>query len=323
VIGWYVHHHGRGHAHRAASVAAALSGVEVTGLSSGPAPAGWTGPWVDLPPDTDPGPDPTAGGVLHWAPLTPGYRDRAAVLAAWVAAARPEVVVVDASVEVTLLLRLLGVPVVVVAAPGDRLDRPHRAALDAAGALLAPWPSWVQPVGWPAAWRAKTVTTGAFSRSDHRSRPDVVARTVTVLLGAGGDDVTDEQLDTARGATPGWTWTVLGRTGWVADPWPVLASAQVVVTHAGQNALAEVAAARRPAVVLPQVRPHDEQATTGRALADADLAEVRTSWPTDWPTLLERTATRDGDRWARWNDGRGAQRAAALVREVLASCAPR
>ena len=324
MIGWYVHHHGRGHAHRAAVVVAALTGVEVTGLSSGPAPAGWAGPWVDLPPDTGPGPDATAGGVLHWAPLTPGYRGRAAVLAAWVASARPQLVVVDASVEVTLLLRLLGVPVVVVAAPGDRLDRPHRAAYDAATALLAPWPAWVQPAGWPPDWTTKTCAVGALSRADARARPEVVAGTVAVLLGAGGDDLTPGRLAAARRDTPGWTWTVLGGdTGWVADPWPVLASAQVVVTHAGQNALAEVAAARRPAVVLPQVRPHDEQATTGRVLADADLAEVRPTWPSDWPELLERAATRDGQRWTRWNDGLGAQRAADVVRGVLATCAPR
>lgn len=321
MIGWYVHHHGRGHAHRAASVAATLTGVEVTGLSSAAAPDGWVGPWTTLPPDTEPGPDPTAGGVLHWAPLTPGYRDRAAVLAAWVAEHRPELVVVDASVEVTLLLRLLGVPVVVVAAPGDRLDRPHRAALDAATHLLAPWPGWVHPQGWPQPWRDKTSAVGAFSRSDGRGRPAVVERTVAVLLGAGGDDVAGAQLAAARQDTPGWTWTVLGGEDWVADPWPVLASAQVVVTHAGQNALAEVAAARRPAVVLPQQRPHAEQATTGLVLAGAGLAEVRTSWPQDWPALLERTAGRDGRRWARWNDGDGAQRAARALREVLATCA--
>ncbi len=327
VIGWYVHHQGRGHAQRAAAVAQHLP--EVTGLSSAPAPAGWSGPWIDLPRDDAPGGgehDPTAGGVLHWAPLTAGYTARAAAVAAWVARARPELVVVDASVEVALLVRLLGVPVLVVVGPGDREDRPHRAALDAATALLAPWPAWVRPAPGQGAWRGRVVGVGAFSRHDQRVRTEVVPRTVTVLFGGGGLDVTPAQLDAAVAATPGWCWTVLGgpqpapaenlrAPGWLVDPWPALSSAEVVVTHAGQNALAEVAAARRPAVVLPQQRPHAEQVTTGAVLRAADLAVVGDAWPpaSAWPALLATTAARDGDRWSRWNDGDGARRAAELV----------
>lgn len=319
MIGWYVHHHGRGHAHRAACVAAVLD-APVTGLSSAPVPDGWTGDWVQLPPD-DAGPDPTAGGLLHWAPLSDGYRARAAAVAAWVAHARPDLVVVDASVEITLLLRLLGIPVVVVAAPGDRLDRTHRAGYDAALHLLAPWPSWVRPAGWPSSWRDKLSAVGAFSRSDTRTPVAVVPRTVTVLWGAGGTGVGAEQLAAARARTPGWTWTVVGGDSWFADPWPLVSSAAVVVTHAGQNALAEVAAARRPAVVLPQPRPHDEQGTTGRVLAAAGFAEVRDAWPTDWPELLARSVSRDGGRWSAWSDGQGAERAATVLEGLL--CAPR
>lgn len=39
-----------------------------------------------------------------------------------------------------------------------------------------------------------------------------------------------------------------------------------VVTHADQNALAEVAAVRRPAIVVPRQRPHDEQTTAAAVL---------------------------------------------------------
>lgn len=336
MIGWYVHHQGRGHAHRATAVARHLPGV--VGLSSLPAPTGWSPSWVQLPRDDDGARDATAGGTLHWAPLDGSYPARMSTLAAWVGEHRPELVVVDTSVEVSLLLRLLGVPVLVVVGPGERTDRPHRAALDAASQLLAPWPSWVQQPGWPTAWRQRVHAVGAFSRYDERSPVAVEPGTVTVLWGDGGLAVTPEQLLAAVRACPDWRWTVLGgpplpaepnlrAPGWVDDPWPLLASAEVVITHAGQNALAEVAAARRPTVVLPQDRPHAEQKTTAEVLRDAGLATICDDWPSPacWPELLAQTVTRDGASWRRWNDGAGAERAAAVIAAAAAEvpCAPR
>ena len=50
MIGYYVHHHGRGHLHRALSVARELDGCLV-GLSTLDRPAEWTGAWIDLPDD--------------------------------------------------------------------------------------------------------------------------------------------------------------------------------------------------------------------------------------------------------------------------------
>jgi hypothetical protein len=135
VIGYYAHHHGSGHITRLQSITACLH-ESVWGLSSLQAPAGWTQPWTQLARDDTPSPsaaaaagDVTAGGVLHWAPpLHEGLSARMAQLAEWIAQHRPQLLVVDVSVEVALLARLCGVPTVVVALPGRRLDRPHRLA---------------------------------------------------------------------------------------------------------------------------------------------------------------------------------------------------
>jgi hypothetical protein len=122
---------------------------------------------------------------------------------------------------------------------------------------------------------------------------------------------------TAREQTPGWEWTVLdGSPGtWTEDPFAVVSGADVVVTHAGQNAVAEVAAARGPAVVVPQQRPHEEQVTTAAVLRRGPWpAVVVDRLPTDgWAALLDRAALLDGRAWADWCDGRAASRFADLL----------
>ncbi|MFD7749898.1 glycosyltransferase [Streptomyces sp. NPDC059698] len=331
MIGYYVHHHGSGHLHRARSIAA-HSPLPVTGLSSLPAPDDWPGPWVRLPRDDDGDPaafgDVTAGGRLHWAPvLHAGLRGRMARIAEWIAARSPALLVSDVSVEVALLARLLGVPTAVAAMRGERMDTPHRTAYDLAELLLAPWPSTLPEPGWPKHWRAKTVHTGAFSRFDGRSPAPVGERTgrarprrVLLFMGSGGRDVSPAEVAAAQAAAPDWRWTALGGPDgrWEADPWPALCAADVVVTHAGQNALAECAAARRPAVVVPQDRPFGEQAATGRALARGRLAVVAPRWPDadDWAPLLEQAHAHGGERWSRWAPGDGAARAARALADA-------
>ncbi|MFF9578422.1 glycosyltransferase [Streptomyces rubiginosohelvolus] len=307
----------------------------MTGLSSLAAPDDWPGPWVHLPSDDDGDPtafgDVTAGGRLHWAPvLHAGLRGRMARIAEWIAATSPALLVSDVSVEVALLARLLGTPTAVVAMRGERTDPPHRTAYDLAELLLAPWPSTLPEPGWPRHWRAKTVHTGAFSRFDgrvlapaHEPTDGTGLRRVLLLMGSGGRDISTTEVAAARAASPGWQWTTLGGPDgrWSTDPWPALCAADVVVTHAGQNALAECAAARRPAVVVPQDRPFGEQAATARALARGRLAIVAARWPEarDWANFLERARTHGGERWSRWAPGDGAARAAGALADAASA----
>ncbi|MBN9102958.1 MAG: glycosyl transferase [Pseudonocardia sp.] len=329
MIGWYVHHHGRGHVHRAATIAARLR-TPVVGLSTLPAPDGWPGEWVPLPPDVDGSVprDPTARGVLHWAPLGhPGLRDRTALISRVLARPELRLVVVDVSVEVTLLARLSGLPVAVMAQPGDRTDRPHRTAYDLAETLLAPWSSAGPPLP------ARGVHVGAISRFDGREPPPPPGRRrVLVLWGAGGIDVTPDDLRAAAAATPDWAWEVVGPAqesagpanlrwrGWCDDVWTALCDADVVVTHGGQNAVAEVAAARRAAVVVSQVRPHGEQDATALALHRAGIAVGRSRWPAAgrWPSVLDEAVARGGEGWKQWSSGDGAARAAAVLDDLAA-----
>ncbi|WP_457253179.1 glycosyltransferase [Pedococcus sp. P5_B7] len=326
MIGYYAHHQGAGHLTRLLSIAGAMD-EPVWGLSSAPAPAGWSSGWTQLARDDDPDPaalaredDPTAHGVLHWAPRGhPGLARRSAQVTEWVVEHRPRAVVVDVSVEVALLVRLCGVPTVVVAMPGDRFDRTHRLAYDSADALLAPWPRGTHNVDWPPHWTAKAWFVGGISRFDHLTpraagTPRADGGTVLVLWGAGGRTTTAAELDAARAATPEWTWVERSPATPSATPlWEELQAADVVVTHAGQNAVAEVAAARRPAVVIAQPRPFDEQVATARQVEARGVAVGREAWPPadQWPELLRRAHGRGGAGWGRWSTGRGAEDAAA------------
>lgn len=324
MIGYYIHHQGRGHLHRASALAAALEGP-VTGLSSLARPSGWRGDWVRLPRDDDSADpcDVSAAGYLHWAPQDDaGLMSRMARLSAWFHDSRPELVICDVSVEVALLARLHGVAVVSVVLPGDRGDRPHRTAYGVSTSLVAFWPATAHAMvsGLDPRAQRRLHRVGGLSRFPVRRGAAAQGRrrrTVVVLSGAGGSGPDVYALEQARKQTPGWSWQILGGSAglWHPDPYSTICGADVVITHAGENAVAEVAAARRPAVIVPEERPFHEQRTTARALATGNWpVMVERSFPlTGWGPRLESAAKLDGALWAGWCDGAAAARFAELV----------
>jgi hypothetical protein len=231
------------------------------------------------------------------------------------------------SVEVSLLARLHGVPVISVVLPGDRADSAHLLGYRLSDALVATWPvgAGIVARGLPDDVARRLDLVGGLSRlrveADANRAPGPPR--VAVLAGAGGSAVSRGHVARARHEAAHWRWQVLGPppTGtWVDDPASVLRAADVVVTHAGQNAIAEVAALRRPAIVIPEHRPHDEQKATAHALRDGGWpVTVLGSWPTrDWPRLLARTRALDGTRWVGWCDGGAAQRFADVIERTVA-----
>jgi hypothetical protein len=324
LTGWYVHHHGAGHLTRFRAVRPHLPG-EVMVFSSLPEPAHLppATTWVHLARDNDRPPgaadpadaDPTAGGLLHWAPLGhAGHARRLAAIADAIAGRPVDRFVIDVSVEVALLVRLLGVPTVVVTQPGDRDDAPHRLAYATAARVLAPWPTGAHR---PPATRA-LVEVGGISRFDGRTRDRDPDPGTVLVLGAG---VTERDLAAAASAAPDTRWQLAGSTAstWIDDPWEALQRAEVVVTAAGQNSVADIAAAGARAIVVPQTRPFDEQVATGRVLADRRLAVVQPAWPDAraWRSVLDRARELRPD-WTQWEVNGAARRAADAIAQVRA-----
>jgi len=242
-----------------------------------------------------------------------------ALIARWVEETRPAAVVVDVSVEVALFVRLLGVPVVVMTMPGERTDGPHAVLHLLADHIVAAWarelyePEWLRP------YAAKTSYVGGISRFDeHEILQSAQDRTsVLVLGGQGGCDFDQAMVDATAVQLPEIVWKALGLRGGPStdDPWPDICAADVVITHAGQNCVADVAAARRPAVVIPQSRPFDEQYVTAETLSKHGLALATSGWPDPqaWRPLIGQAQASDPSKWQRWHTAGAAARAAEAI----------
>lgn len=345
-VGWYVHHHGAGHRTRAMTVGARLAarGQEVTLLGSelehrSVINAGLTPVRLaqDYPLDeghSAGGDDLTVGGLMHWAPLRHrGFQERMTTIARWVQVHEPDVFVVDVSCEVAMLTRLLGIPVVVVAQPGDRTDAAHTAALTAAAAVLAPWPAWASEALWQTSSDPALVVAVGGIAGDPWS-PGMATEAVdgsptgegprrlrgVVLVGAEGFDSAGLPATVVR-SVPWVEWSVVGGSAWVPNVRELLARADVVVTHAGQNAIADVATAAVPAVIVPQQRPFAEQDHMAGALASSGLAagvERGDVANLDWSSVVSGVLSRGGQGWTRWGCAGAVGRAASLI-EVVGS----
>ncbi|MGD8195363.1 glycosyltransferase [Herbiconiux sp. P18] len=324
-----MHHRGAGHRMTAAAVIPRLP-AEVTVFTSA-AEVPEAARTIALPLDTDTdldtsaaattasGGGPTAHGALHWAPTaSAGHTARLASIARWVAEARPDAFVVDLSVEVAAFVRLLGVPVITFTLPGRRDDPAHRLGYALSDAVIAAWPADIGPEA-PSAPPERLHRVGALSRfAPVAGRPAPVRfdAPVIVLHGAGGRGENPVAQAAERMRAVGLPVRELRGAG-SAEVWQQLRAAPLVVSHCGASAVAEIAAARRPAVLIPDARPHDEQQHLAASLAAAGLP-CRILTPdavagADWITEHRLALALDGAGWSRWNDGLAARRIADVI----------
>ncbi len=329
---WYVHDHGRGHLERARAVLPHLSDDIV--VVSGPGIAEDATEVLDtrvvaLPGDVPPQPTATIG-PWHHAPAGRTLRSRTAALVDVVARHDCTTAVVDVSVEVTVLARLLGLRTVTVRQSGRRTDCAHQIGLESADVVWIPQRPSLEPIDAPVDGR--WFFSGPFSRLDQqvgrRTTNAKADRLVVLLVGTGGTSI--ELAPWREAALPdGWQVVIAG----AGQPWrngpiecvgtgaaieSLLARADVVVTSAGWAAVADTVAAGCRLVVVPEERPFDEQQVRADALAAADLAMSLRRWPSpcELPHVVDEAMRLDPTAWHAHHDGLGAQRSAAMIERL-------
>jgi hypothetical protein len=333
VIGWYIHHHGYGHVARFLAVQPHLR-CPVVAFSSMARPDGLDPAvdWVRLPADADivEGPDgeshdprdadPTARGHLHWAPHDhPGHRARLARIAAVASERDLRAFVVDVSAEVVAFARLLGLRTIAVTQPGTRTDAPHALAYALADRIIAPWGHGAVPRAGLSAHGDRVVWTGGVSRYEGRPRTERSPGRSVLFLGRVLEPEVRAEA-TAQLSARGWDVGAVGHdeASRVDDPWPLIIGSTVVVSAAGQNSVADLAAAGARAVVIAQDRPFEEQHHTAEALERWGLARRAEQGVgvADLVALVERAAE-DAPDWSRWQVAGAARRLAEAVEAVL------
>jgi predicted glycosyltransferase len=340
-VGYYVHHHGHGHWRRAQAIAQCLD-CPVTLIGSNlpalPAPL----LRLDLPGDTAPGMQVARFATLHYAPLAvDGLRERMALLADWMRRHWPCVLVVDVSVEVALLARLLGVPTVYVRQHGQRDDPAHLQAYACASTLLAPWPAFMDSLAGEqgsadnAAILARTRYSGWLSRYPQGRGAAAEAGRVLVIIGQGGTAIGVPQLHALARACADYRFRVIGLPsgtladegaaapanlidlGQMAEPFDELCRAEIVIGSAGDGVVGEVASLGCRYVAIAESRPFDEQLQQARRLQALGLAIGLEAWPDGerWPEILQRARALDPDQWQRGGAPADSPGAAARVIE--------
>lgn len=312
---YYAHQHGAGHVHHAAELIA-TGAFEVTVVTAHPRaaqmlPAG--ADVVTLSSDLVEGHVQPEGAPLHWTPVGRQIQDRFATLLETARRVRPDVAVVDVSVEAALFLRLAGYPVIHRRMHGDRTDVAHGLVYAQADGLVALYRAGLEDPDWRARWGEKTVFLGnadLTGRQGERAGGSgaATAPRITVITGTGGGGVALADLRRAAAQVPQARWDVYGPVvgagssvgapgcpgnlvlhGWADDVAARCAAADLVVVSAGHSATVDALRSRRPFILAPEERPYQEQHRFAQA-AQAAAGVPWCAWSdpaADWSGAVE------------------------------------
>lgn len=296
---FYIHHHGSGHLMRALAIASHLQQAQVTFLGSGLARFRSIIPkeinCIDLPGDVAGSEDAFASimrsSFLHYVPMNvETVARRAASITSALHALFPSVLIVDVSVEVTLLATLCGTPTVVVRQNGDRDDSAHLHAYECAQLLIAPSPEQLMNPSSHTWVNEKTFFSGGFSKYSGRggSAGETGSRAIGVMIGSGGTSLNSDFIKVLATQCTDRTVHVIGDIreteqsvsenvifhGQVDDPVDILARCNVVVGNAGHNTVMEMADLGKKFVCIPEERPFEEQVRKAALLEKNGMAVV-------------------------------------------------
>lgn len=346
-LGYYIHHHGKGHLNRAKTLASKMD-LPMTVMGSNVRLEDWSAikdcnvlPLPDdsivknIPLNRDKG-----TSSLHYSPLYSRnicYRFR--LIADWVDQVKPTAVIVDVSSEVTQFFRLLGVPVLSIRQHGDRTDNPHLIGYESAFKLLASYPEELEQDNVLDWIKAKTIYMPGFSRYSSHTLTKEMSRTslglpfdrkiVVVINGNGGDSINLPKVINKANKSKDWYWIVVGKiepkeiiipenvlvAGWVEDTFAYLKSADVIVASSGHNTVMEIGSARVPYIAIPETRPFDEQLNKALVLEKKGLCKVMVELPDKED--LEESLAQDVSLWSKIINASGVEQACSIIRSTV------
>lgn len=299
-IGFYVHHQGAGHIMRAITLANALPGLSCFFMGSNLKPYLDIIPreinCIHLPADVPaenefPLQEANELAYLHYAPLgLRGQRERTALITQAFTRHYPLLLLVDVSVEITLLARLCGIPTLVMRQHGLRDDPAHLLAYESATLLIAPYAKEMAVASSMDWVEQKTLYAGGFSKYSNRPKgaEEEDHRQVAILLGKGGTSL-DHHFITHLAKVCGlYTFHVIGEMedkgfplqpnivwhGKLAEPVAVLMNSALVIGNAGHNTVMEMADLNKRFICIPEERTFAEQLQKAELLARNGNARV-------------------------------------------------
>lgn len=328
-LGYYAHHHGSGHCRQIDKLAALLpteARQQLTVFTSVTSEA-YTFAAIDeaqvvrLPAEDERADDVLAGRAgqnwqpasLHYSPVgNSDIQQRSHKILDTIYQRRIDLMIIDVSVEVSMLCRAASVPYLYVRLPGIRDDVPHLNAFAGALALLAPYPRTLESTKTPEWISQKTLYLDFINTQQKNAQTyqDFIkhlmqlitdkkalslmlsdkdkntSTTVTVIKGYGGHQAIDAKLPELRQLLPHAFIISLGPIDEdkrhyvdiavdVSDVTPFIEHSDYLLMACGLNAVAQAYDYATPLVVLPDDRPHQEQ----EVMAEALIAQGRAfSW---------------------------------------------
>lgn len=287
-IAFYVHHHGSGHLMRTLQIINELKNHPVILMGSGlsklkdlPKHVSLVHLPLDIQTSGEKGIDeenpPTD---FHYAPLgIRGIRERVLIMTEVFAKAYPLILIVDVSVEVSMIARLAGIPTIIMRQHGNRTDPAHELAYRSAELLIAPFSKSMYIGKKDDAYR-KTFFAGGFSRFDNINVPDIVdKKMVCILVGQGGTSLNTKIIEYIAQCCPTYCFHIIGLKesnnsnitnvtfhGKIDNPIHLVSKANIIIGNTGHNTVMEVAALKKRFIGIPENRPFDEQVSKGESI---------------------------------------------------------
>lgn len=322
---FYIHHQGAGHITRAVAIANALSTEHIAFMGSDLAKYRHMIPFhvecIHLPMDTATEEneffEKREVSFLHYAPMNAnGLSKRNNIMTTFFVGNPTCILVVDVSVEVTLLARICGVPTVVIRQHGNRNDLPHRLAYESAEMILAPYPKALSSAGQEGIYAGKTFFSGGFSRftAQQRKQYDNPSQNIAIFIGQGGSVIDKTFVSYLSKQIPhDYTLHILGNIkmeesalentifhGNCATPETILSTCDVIICSAGHNTVMELGDLRKRMICVPAARAFDEQVVKAELLEHLSLAIVvpeEQIYNTDWKVYIDKAKGLSPSRW--------------------------